>query len=106
MKSLIANLVKNYLLKKIYKEEDVTQESRQDGFERFVTTDVHLMHLIGKATDQNGTVYYKVKNSWKPEINIFGGYNFLSKRFVEAKTISIVVHKDAIPEPIRKKLGI
>ena len=97
---------KELSFKKIYKEEDVTQESRQDGFERFVTTDVHLMHLIGKATDQNGTVYYKVKNSWKPEINIFGGYNFLSKRFVEAKTISIVVHKDAIPEPIRKKLGI
>lgn len=91
---------------KIYKESNVTQQSRQDGFESFVTTDVHLMHLIGKATDQNGTIYYKVKNSWKPEINTFGGYNFLSRKFVEAKTISIVVHKDAIPEPIRKKLGI
>lgn len=97
---------KELSFKKIYKEADVTQSSRQEGFERFVTTDVHLMHLIGKATDQNGTVYYKVKNSWKPEINVFGGYNFLSKRFVEAKTISIVVHKDAIPEQIRKKLGI
>lgn len=92
--------------KKIYKEADVTQESRQSGFEKFVTTDVHLMHLIGRATDQNGTTYYKVKNSWKPEINIFGGYNFLSKKFVEAKTISIVVHKNAIPEHIRRKLGI
>lgn len=92
--------------KKIYKEADVTQESRQSGFEKFVTTDVHLMHLIGRATDQNGTIYYKVKNSWKPEINIFGGYNFLSKKFVEAKTISIVVHKNAIPEHIRRKLGI
>jgi len=92
--------------KKIYKEADVTQESRQSGFEKFITTDVHLMHLIGRATDQNGTIYYKVKNSWKPEINIFGGYNFLSKKFVEAKTISIVVHKNAIPEHIRRKLGI
>ena len=97
---------KELSFKKIYKEADVTQASRQDGFERFITTDVHLMHLIGKATDQNGTVYYKVKNSWKPEINIFGGYNFLSARFVEAKTISIVVHKAAIPEAIRTKLGI
>lgn len=91
---------------RIYKEAEVTQKSRQEGFETFVTTDVHLMHLTGKATDQNGTVYYKVKNSWKPEINTFGGYNFLSEKFVRAKTISIMVHKAAIPEPIRKKLGI
>ncbi len=91
---------------RIYKEAEVTQKSRQEGFETFVTTDVHLMHLTGKATDQNGTVYYKVKNSWKPEINTFGGYNFLSEKFVRAKTISIMVHKAAIPVPIRKKLGI
>lgn len=97
---------KELSFKKIYKEADVTQESRQSGFEKFITTDVHLMHLIGRATDQNGTIYYKVKNSWKPEINIFGGYNFLSKKFVEAKTISVVVHKNAIPEHIRRKLGI
>lgn len=97
---------KELSFKRIYKEAEVTQKSRQEGFETFVTTDVHLMHLTGKATDQNGTVYYKVKNSWKPEINTFGGYNFLSEKFVRAKTISIMVHKAAIPVPIRKKLGI
>jgi len=91
---------------KLYKEEDVTQESRQKGFESNATTDDHLMHLIGMAKDQNETPYYIVKNSWKPEINRFGGFNHLSEKFVKAKTISILVHKNAIPQEIRAKLGI
>jgi bleomycin hydrolase len=83
---------------RIYKEEPVTQESRQQGFETFVTTDDHLMHLIGKGVDSQGAVYYIVKNSWKPEINRFGGYNFLSLNYVKAKTVYLMVHKDAIPK--------
>ncbi|MEN6618375.1 MAG: C1 family peptidase [Rikenellaceae bacterium] len=89
---------------KVYNEEEVIQESRQKGFESFVTTDDHLMHMIGLAKDEYGTIYYIVKNSWKPEINRYGGYNYLSEKFVKAKTISIMVHKNAIPKEIREKL--
>ncbi len=89
---------------RIYKEEKIDEAYRQKGFETFVTTDDHLMHLIGKAVDKNGTTYYVVKNSWKPEINRFGGYNHLSREYVKAKTISILVHKDAVPTDILKKL--
>ncbi len=89
---------------RIYKEAPVTQESRQHGFETFVTTDDHLMHLIGKGKDSQGTVYYIVKNSWKPEINRFGGYNFLSLNYVRAKTVYMMVHKDAVPAGILSKL--
>jgi len=64
------------------------------------------MHLTGKAKDKNGTVYYVVKNSWKPEINRFGGYNHLSLEYLKAKTISILVHKDAVPAEILKKIGL
>jgi len=92
--------------KRIYKEDAVTQDSRQSDFENFSTTDDHLMHLIGMAKDTNGTTYYTVKNSWKPEINRFGGYNYLSENYVKAKTVGILVHKKAIPEDIRKKLNI
>ena len=92
--------------KRIYKEDVVTQESRQRDFENFNTTDDHLMHLIGMAKDPDGTVYYTVKNSWKPEINRFGGYNYLSENYVKAKTVGILVHKWAIPEEIAKKLNI
>lgn len=85
---------------RIYQEDKVTQESRQKGFESGVSTDDHLMHLIGTAKDKNGTIYYVVKNSWKPETNRFGGYNHLSREYVKAKTISIMVHKNAIPPAI------
>lgn len=90
---------------KIYKEVKTDASSRQRDFESKATTDDHLMHLIGKAKDKNGTIYYVVKNSWKPEINRFGGYNHLSLEYVKAKTVSILVHKDAVPEEILKKLG-
>ncbi|GAB1473489.1 C1 family peptidase [Bacteroidota bacterium] len=90
---------------KIYKEVKTDASSRQRDFESKATTDDHLMHLIGKAKDKNGTIYYVVKNSWKPEINRFGGYNHLSLEYVKAKTVSILVHKDAVPEEILKKLS-
>ncbi|HCT94850.1 MAG: aminopeptidase [Bacteroidetes bacterium GWE2_39_28] len=89
---------------RIYKEVNTDATSRQKGYETFVTTDDHLMHLIGTAKDKNGTTYYIVKNSWKPEINRFGGYNHLSREYVKAKTISVLVHKDALPAEILKKL--
>ncbi len=91
---------------KRYDENEVTQESRQKGFESKVTTDDHLMHLIGLSKDEAGTPYYIVKNSWKPEINRFGGYNYLSENYVKAKTIMILVHKSAIPKAISDKLGL
>jgi bleomycin hydrolase len=91
---------------KVYKEDVVTQESRQKGFESNATTDDHLMHLIGLAKDENGISYYIVKNSWKPEINRFGGFNYLSENYVKAKTISILVHKSASPKNIREKLNL
>lgn len=90
---------------KIYQEDKVTQESRQQGFESGASADDHLMHLIGNAKDKNGTTYYVVKNSWKPLTNRFGGYNHLSTEYVKAKTISIMVHKNAIPPTILSKLS-
>lgn len=91
---------------KTYLEEDVTQESRQKGFETFVTTDDHLMHIIGMAKDQNGNTYYIAKNSWRPETNRNGGYNYLSEKYVRSKTISIMVNKSAMPKEIRERAGI
>jgi aminopeptidase C len=87
-------------------EVNVTQKSRQEGYESFVTTDDHLMHLTGLVKDQNGTKYYKTKNSWGTERNNFGGYLNMSESYVRAKTISILVNKEAIPPAIRTKLGI
>ena len=95
-----------YKFEKPCPEVNVTPEVRQQGYEAFVTTDDHLMHITGITKDQNGTKYYITKNSWGTERNAFGGYLNMSESYVRAKTIFIMVHKDAIPTAIRKKLGI
>lgn len=89
-----------------YPEIKVTPEVRQAGFESFVTTDDHLMHVTGITKDQNDTKYYITKNSWGTDRNKFGGYLNMSESFVRAKTIYVMVHKDAIPKAIKTKLGI
>lgn len=87
-------------------EPDVTQELRQKGYENFTTTDDHLMHLTGVTKDQNGTKYYKTKNSWGTDRNAFGGYLNMSESYVRAKTLFIMVHKNGIPPAVKAKLGI
>lgn len=87
-------------------EKEITQEIRQKGYENFVTTDDHLEHITGMATDQNGTRYYKVKNSWAADSNMYGGYHYISESYMRAKTISVMLHKDALSKDIKKKLGL
>lgn len=87
-------------------EEVVTQESRQASFENFTTTDDHLEHITGIATDQYGTRYYISKNSWNTDCNETGGYHNISESYFRGKTVSILVHKAALPKAIRKKLNL
>jgi len=95
-------------LQGVYPEMNVTQAYRQDEFENFTTTDDHLMHITGTLTDQNGTKYYKVKNSWGTDEarNANGGYVYFSEAYMRLKAISITVHKDAVPKNTAKKLNL
>ena len=94
-----------YKLSKPGKEKLITQEMRQIDFDNYQTTDDHGMLIVGTAKDQNDNSYYKVKNSWG-DYNDFDGFFFASKPYVKYKTMSIMVHKDAIPKNIRKKLNL
>lgn len=94
-----------YELKSHVQEEKVTQESRQIGFDNYQTTDDHGMQIFGLAKDNSGTEYFMVKNSWGTD-NKYKGIWYVSKPFVLAKTINILVHKNAVPQDIRKKLGL
>lgn len=86
-------------------EQVVTQESRQKGFDNRETTDDHGMVIVGVATDQEGNRYYKVQNSWDTN-QIYDGYFYVSEPYFLAKTMDILVHKDAIPAKTRKALKL
>ncbi|PCJ82255.1 MAG: aminopeptidase [Bacteroidetes bacterium] len=89
---------------KLWKEEiteaNVTQESRQKGFDNQTTTDDHLMHIVGLATDQSGAKYFVIKNSWG-QGNKYGGRQYISMPYFRAKTIAILVHRDAVKRVLR-----
>ena len=83
----------------------VTQEERQIAYDNWETTDDHSMLIVGIAKDQNGTKYYKVKNSWG-ETGPYKGYWFCSESFVKLHTVFFTLHKDALSKAMRKDLGI
>ena len=87
-------------------EKEITQEMRQLAFDNYETTDDHGMHMTGIVKDQNGKKYYIIKNSWGTSYNDCDGYFYASEAFVEYKTMDIMLHKDAVPKNIKKKLGI
>ena len=85
-------------------EVQVTQEVRQQGFDDYTSTDDHLMHLVGIARDREGTKYYLTKNSW----GVTGaedGFLYMSEAYVRAKTITIVVHREALPDGLTGRVA-
>lgn len=86
-------------------EITVTPELRQEWFDRQETTDDHGMVIVGRAVDQNGTNYYKVKNSWDTNQK-YDGYFYVSEPYFLAKTLDIYVNKEAVPSATLKKLGL
>lgn len=97
-------------IKKLIYRADVpeltpTQESRQKGYDNYQLTDDHGMTIFGLAKNQLGRKFFMVKNSWG-ETGDYKGIWYVSYNFVAGKTMNIVLHKDAIPADIAKKLGL
>lgn len=84
----------------------VDQKQRQETFFDRSTTDDHLMHIVGLSKSEDGRTSFYTKNSWGPESNNYGGYLHMTEDYVRLKTIAILVHKDSIPQNIRKKLKL
>ena len=97
---------KEELTKKPLPEKTITQQMRQDAFDNWENTDDHGMQIFGTAKDQNGKRYYMVKNSWGTMRSDYKGIWYVSEAFMQYKTNDILVHKNAIPKDIRKKLNI
>ncbi len=87
------------------KEKQITEDLRLEGLYTMYTTDDHGMHIVGKAKDQNGKVYYKVKNSWG-ETNDYKGYLYVTKTFVQLKTTALMLNKNSLSKELRAKLKV
>lgn len=87
-------------------EKNISQQYRQEEFENYNTTDDHLMHIIGRATDQNGEIYFKVKNSWgtDPSTTKYHGYVYVSAAYMRLKAISVLLHKDGLLKNTGQKI--
>ncbi len=81
------------------------QADRQKAFETQSTLLNHMMHITGTAKDESGT-WYLVKNSWGSDTNPAGGYLYMREDYFVLRTLAIIVHKEAIPPAIRKKMGL
>lgn len=86
-------------------EMEVTQALRQEHFDNYSSGDDHLMHVTGVARDQNGTKYYIVKNSWGTFDRPNDGFVYMSEAYFRSKTMSVMVHKDALPAELAAKLN-
>ena len=78
---------------------------RQAAYDNKTTTDDHGMHIVGLYKDQNGTKYVLIKNSWGTK-NLPEGYMYVSESYFNLKTINIYLHKDGIPNGLKKKLNV
>ncbi len=101
-----ADKKKEELTKKPLPEKTITQQMRQDAYDNWETTDDHGMQIFGTATDQNGKKYYMIKNSWGTMRSDYKGIWYVSEAFMQYKTNDVLVHKDALPKDLRKKLGL
>ena len=94
---------KKYMFDGPKDERHITPEMRQAAFDDYETTDDHGMHIVGMAKDQNGRKYYIVKNSWGDK-NDYKGYIYVSRAYVRYKTTALLLHKNAIPDALRRKM--
>jgi bleomycin hydrolase len=93
------------VFKQVEPEKFISQEYRQELFDRQVTQDDHLMHITGLLEGPDAKPFYAVKNSWGAGQG-FKGYVHASEAYLRLNTISITLHKDALPSDIRKRMGL
>lgn len=86
-------------------EKEITQKIRQKNYDNWTLTDDHCMHICGIAKDQNGKKYFMEKNSWGIT-GEYEGYSYMSESLLRLRTMSIMVHKDAVPREIARKIGL
>jgi bleomycin hydrolase len=76
----------------------INQDAREYRFEKNLTTDDHLMHIIGYQKF-NGEDWFLVKDSWRDAFEGKNkGYFFFSEAYVKLKVLAFLVHKEIISD--------
>ena len=89
----------------VVNEMIASQEQRQTDYDNKTLTDDHGMHIYGIAKDQDGKKFYMVKNSWGDSSKYKGTW-YVTEAFIKGRTMSIMLHKDALSKDLKAKLGI
>jgi bleomycin hydrolase len=80
----------------------IDQEVREYRFEKGLTQDDHLMHVIGFTTSDNAD-WFLIKDSWRDAWEgDQKGYFFYRGDFVKLKVLAYLVHRNAVPEIIAR----
>ena len=88
-----------------YKINDYQQE-RQSTLDDKSTAINHMMHIVGLTSDKFGKSWYYIKNSWGTNNNLLNGFLYMSEDYFKIKTGAIIVNRNAIPLPLKKRMGI
>ncbi len=86
------------------KDGAITDEVRQAMFDSRETTDDHLMHIVGRAKNQDGKIFYLTKNS-HGNGGPYDGHVYISRNYIAAKMLSFMVHKDALVRETKQRIG-
>lgn len=93
------------LFSRPHPQKKITEHIRQREFQDHPITGDHGMHIVGIAEDQEGNIFYKVKNSWGPQ-GKFRGYIYVSREFVMLKTTNILINRNSLPLTVAGRLGM
>jgi bleomycin hydrolase len=76
----------------------INQAARDYRFEKGVTNDDHLMHIVGFG-EVNGEDWFLVKDSWRDAYQgKHKGYFFYHEDYAKLKILAYLVHKDGVPD--------
>ena len=76
-------------------ETPATQELRQQRFDQWDATYDHVMLIYGRAKDQYGNDYYKVKNSWG-HFGRHDGIWYMRRNYIALNTTYIFLNREGV----------
>ena len=81
-------------------------EQRIADYKTEVTERDHMLHLAGVGKDENNKKWYYLKNSWGTYFGKYNGYLYMEENYFRLKTVILFVNKQALPQTLKKKMGI